>query len=75
MALTPSQVKRTQKHIKWALTERWHAWEDARRLAARDESVDLTAEEGGAYDPELDLSGPFMEEHTESSDGKGDRRI
>lgn len=54
-------IKRTQKHVRWVLTERWYAWEAARKLAAGDESVDLTATDGGAYRADLDQS-PLLEE-------------
>ena len=30
--LTVPQVRGTQKAIKWVLTERWYAWEDAKRI-------------------------------------------
>ena len=45
-------VRRTQRNIKMALTERWYAWEDAWKLAEQDEEVDLEAEPGTtAYRP------------------------
>lgn len=43
------QVRKTQQAIKHALTERWYAWEHARKLAMNDKTVDLTGE-GPAYD-------------------------
>ena len=47
-------VRMTQRAIKHALTERYYAFEDARRIAAADEEVDLDAEPGTqAYKPEL----------------------
>ena len=46
------QVKQTQKAIKHALTERYYAFEDARRVAVTDPEVDLEAEPGTqAYTP------------------------
>jgi len=48
--LTPDQVRKTQQAIKHALTERWYAWEHARKLAMNDKTVDLTGE-GPAYEP------------------------
>lgn len=46
------EVKLTQRAIKHVLTERWYAWEDARKIAATDPEVNL-APEGGepAYNP------------------------
>ncbi|KAL9044821.1 MAG: hypothetical protein Q9214_002069 [Letrouitia sp. 1 TL-2023] len=45
-------VKRTQRAIKHALTERWYAWEEARKIAVDDEEVDMNAEPGErAYSP------------------------
>lgn len=38
-----SKVRRTQRAIKHTLTERWYAWENARRLAINDPEVDLKA--------------------------------
>ena len=37
------QIRKTQKAIKYALTERWYAWEDAWKLAQEDPEVDLEA--------------------------------
>lgn len=34
------------KNIKWILVERWYAWEDARKLAREDESIQIR-DEGG----------------------------
>lgn len=49
---TSDQVKVTQRGIKHVLTERWYAWEDARKIAARDPEVNLAPEEGeSAYNP------------------------
>ncbi|KAI4262855.1 MAG: hypothetical protein L6R42_001977 [Xanthoria sp. 1 TBL-2021] len=45
-------VRQTQKAIKHALTERYYAFEDARRVAVVDSEVDLEAEPGTqAYTP------------------------
>lgn len=46
-------VRRTMQRIKFVLTERWYAWEAARKVAAGDPSVDLTGERG-AYDGEME---------------------
>ena len=40
------------KAIKKTLTERWYAWEDARKIAERDPEIDLGADlESPAYRP------------------------
>jgi large subunit ribosomal protein L47 len=44
------QVMKTQKAIKFALTERFYAWEDARTLALEDPEIDLSGK-GNAYTP------------------------
>lgn len=44
------QIRQTMRAIKHALTERWYAWEDARRVAQDDEEVNLSGE-GPAYVP------------------------
>lgn len=44
------QVRETQRAIKHALTERWYAWEDARKLAATQRRIDLSGK-GPAYTP------------------------
>ena len=50
--ISAPQIRRTQKAIKTALTERWYAWEDARVIAERDPEVDLhTNLETPAYKP------------------------
>ncbi|KAI9871237.1 MAG: 54S ribosomal protein L4 mitochondrial [Pleopsidium flavum] len=47
---TPHQkVRRTQRAIKHALTERYYAWEDARKVAQTDPEVDLESITGPAY--------------------------
>jgi large subunit ribosomal protein L47 len=43
-------VRKTQQAIKHALTERFYAWEHARKIAMNDKTVDLTGQ-GPAYDP------------------------
>jgi large subunit ribosomal protein L47 len=40
------QVRKTMKNIKWVLVERWYAWEDARKLAREDETIQIK-DEGG----------------------------
>lgn len=45
------------KNIKFTLTERWYAWEDARWGAMADPSVDMYAEDGqNAYDESKDAA-------------------
>lgn len=45
------------KRIKFVLTERWYAWEEARWDAMADPSVDMYAEDGqSAYDPNKDAA-------------------
>ena len=38
-----NKVRHTQRAIKHALTERWYAWEEARKVAKNDPEVDLEA--------------------------------
>ena len=40
----PTQVKKTQKNIKFVLTERFYAWENARVAAMDDPEVNLYAD-------------------------------
>jgi len=40
------EVRRTMRCIKHVLTERWYAWEDARKLAETDPEVNLYPAEG-----------------------------
>lgn len=44
------QIKNTQRGIKHVLTERYYAWEEARKIAATDREVDLSGE-GPALTP------------------------
>ncbi|KAI9795150.1 MAG: 54S ribosomal protein L4 mitochondrial [Peltula sp. TS41687] len=44
-------VRRTQRAIKHVLTERYYAWDEARKLARNDPEVDLSGQ-GRAYKPE-----------------------
>lgn len=37
------QIRRTQRAIKHALTERWYAWQEARKEAVQDPEVNLEA--------------------------------
>lgn len=60
------QIRATQMNIKNVLTTRWYAWEDARKIAATDESVDLTGEGlGGAYSPEKDRTSGLFDPEAE----------
>lgn len=45
-------IRITQRAIRHVLTERWYAWEEARKAARHDEEVDLTGE-GPAYRPRV----------------------
>lgn len=38
------EVKKTMKRIKFALTERWYAWENARTAAMEDEEINMYAD-------------------------------
>ncbi|KAJ9635952.1 54S ribosomal protein L4 mitochondrial [Coniosporium apollinis] len=49
-------IRDTQRAIKAVLTERWYAWEDARRLAVDDPEVNLDPNEGPAYTPTVGYS-------------------
>ncbi|KAI3402137.1 hypothetical protein diail_66 [Diaporthe ilicicola] len=53
--LRETEVRKTQAAIKHALTERFYAWEDARKLAQTDNDVNLSGE-GPAYTPGLSSS-------------------
>ena len=45
------------KRIKFTLTERWYAWEEARWDAMADPAIDMYAEDGqNAYDPSKEVS-------------------
>ncbi|OCL10490.1 MRP-L47-domain-containing protein [Glonium stellatum] len=63
-------VRTTQRAIRHVLTERWYAWEEARKVARHDEKVDLTGQ-GPAYTP-LNIKDQFeVEELTEKDTGVG----
>ncbi|MCJ1341351.1 54S ribosomal protein L4 mitochondrial [Bachmanniomyces sp. S44760] len=56
-------VRRTQRAIKHALTERWYAWEDARKVAQNDPDVNLAARNGEpTYTPGAFEDDPVEEE-------------
>lgn len=71
------QVRKTQAAIKHALTERFYAWEDARKLAQEDAEVDLSGI-GPAYTPEgshLESEEAALEEESEeqsTADGRSE---
>ncbi|EON68261.1 hypothetical protein W97_07519 [Coniosporium apollinis CBS 100218] len=44
-------IRHTQRAIKAVLTERWYAWQDARRVGVNDPEVNLDPDEGPAYTP------------------------
>lgn len=55
-ALSSSQIRRTQRAIKHALTERWYAWQEARKEAVQDPEVNLEADTSKgelAYSPKV----------------------
>lgn len=54
-------IKLTQRAVRHVLTERWYAWEEARKVARDDEEVDLTAE-GEAYIPQIDMDEVELDE-------------
>ncbi|KAL9601461.1 MAG: hypothetical protein Q9219_002527 [cf. Caloplaca sp. 3 TL-2023] len=61
-------VRQTQKAIKHALTERYYAFEEARRIAVIDPEVDLSARPGTeAYKPVISDGEPLEEEYPVSS--------
>lgn len=46
------QVRYTQRAIKHVLTERWYAWEDARKVAQKDPEINMRARgKEPVYDP------------------------
>ncbi|GAB7351234.1 hypothetical protein MBLNU459_g1664t3 [Dothideomycetes sp. NU459] len=61
------EVRLTQRAIKHVLTERWYAWEDARKIAETDPEVNLNPQEGEyAYTPQ-DFEDYSSEELAEQS--------
>ncbi|KAL2356536.1 mitochondrial 39-S ribosomal protein L47 (MRP-L47)-domain-containing protein [Cryomyces antarcticus] len=59
-------IKHTQRAIKHALTERFYAWEDARKVAANDEEINFSGE-GRVYIPQ-----DFTEEELPTEDTQGE---
>jgi large subunit ribosomal protein L47 len=59
-----TQVKKTMKAIKHALTERFYAWEDAVEVAKEDPEVDLSGE-GPAFTPR-----EYLEEEATAEEGR-----
>lgn len=50
--MTYFQIRKTMKAIKTALTERWYVWEDARKLAEKDRTINLNGDlVSPAYSP------------------------
>lgn len=69
------QVRKTQAAIKHALTERFYAWEDARKLAEQDPEVDLSGA-GPAYTPggaHLESEEAVWEEESQEKSAAGGR--
>ncbi|KAL8868060.1 MAG: hypothetical protein Q9174_005246, partial [Haloplaca sp. 1 TL-2023] len=65
------QVRQTQKAIKHALTERYYAFEEARRVAVADPEVDLNAEPGTqAYTPIYSDDSALEPEYRSSGGGQ-----
>ncbi|KAK7753668.1 54S ribosomal protein L4 mitochondrial [Diatrype stigma] len=61
-----AEVRRTMRCIKHTLTERFYAWEDARRLAESDPEIDLSGK-GQAFNP-----ASFYEEEAAAAGGEGE---
>jgi hypothetical protein len=62
-------VRKTQQAIKHALTERFYAWEHARKLAMNDKTVDLTGQ-GPAYDASARTRPPLAGEGIDGVEAK-----
>ncbi|MCJ1299566.1 54S ribosomal protein L4 mitochondrial [Hypocenomyce scalaris] len=58
------EVRKTQRSIKHALTERWYAWDDARKLAKDDLEIDFNRPEA-PYTPQDLEDNVSGEEHQE----------
>ncbi|KAI1807150.1 MRP-L47-domain-containing protein [Daldinia bambusicola] len=68
-----SEVRKTMKSIKHALTERFYVWEDARKLAETDPEIDLTNTErpyipSSYLDEEIQSTAPVEEVQQEASE-------
>ncbi|KAK3940621.1 mitochondrial 39-S ribosomal protein L47 (MRP-L47)-domain-containing protein [Diplogelasinospora grovesii] len=65
------EVRVTMRGIKHVLTERFYAWEDAKKLAETDPEVDLSGE-GVAYTPMeyLEEEEVLLEEQTEAAEAQ-----
>jgi hypothetical protein len=56
------------KNIRWVLVERWYAWEDARKLAREDETIQIRDE--GGLKGQLDREVVYESlEYSEEDDG------
>lgn len=62
-------MRRTQRAIKQALTERYYSWREAEVLAQNDEEINLSGE-GPTYVPKDFLEDGVAEEVTEPRDGR-----
>lgn len=60
MANIEVQVRKTQRAIKHALTERFYTWQDASQVARSDPEIDLESSDGNTY-----LPGSYEEEALE----------
>jgi hypothetical protein len=68
------QVRRTQRAIKQALTERFYSWDEARKLARDDPEVDLSGE-NQAYTPGNALEDEYEEDNGYMGETSGERKV
>ena len=67
------QVRRTQRAIKQALTERYYSWDEARKLARNDPEVDLSGE-NQAYTPGSALEEEYEDENDRIREDSGEQK-
>ncbi|KAF2199201.1 MRP-L47-domain-containing protein [Delitschia confertaspora ATCC 74209] len=65
-------VKGTQRAIMQTLTERWYAWEEARKVASTDKEVDLSGE-GPAYTPNVLSEDDYFEPERDETGPESDK--
>lgn len=75
-----SQVMKTMRSIKHALTERYYTWQDAVDVAMADPEIDMHAEDGQVYKPsayEEDAAAEenWAEEAKETAAGAGQEPV
>jgi hypothetical protein len=68
------QVRRTQRAIKQALTERYYSWDEARKLARDDPEVDLSGE-NQAYTPGSALEEEYEDDNDHTGEISGEQKI